>query len=170
MPTYFGDEEPMNDKSLYLMDVRYVNQSGDKLQGYLDMNNNRIMNLPSIPIGKKDAVNKEYIETSVPMIHGFRLTKTVTTTDNVSRVTVQATAQHNPNQIMLILTPVSFLKSCNRSFTESTGERTLVTYSIKFVHPVGKESYFATIEGSILLLPNEVRQLNSTDNQVILSQ
>ena len=69
MPTRISDD---NETSTHYLtkqtaDIQYINQTGDTMQGDLDMNNNRITNV-KYPIASGDAASKLFVELNMARI------------------------------------------------------------------------------------------------------
>lgn len=91
----------------------FVNQSGDKLQGVLDMNFNKIINIPT-PIERGDVANRDYVDITAssiktfvkdkyPIVYGFRIQKRVTSTDYTTTVIVVVPNGTSPDNILFQL-------------------------------------------------------------------
>lgn len=52
------------------LDDDFVDASGDTMSGDLNMNSNKITNIPDIPFDAKDAVNQNYVDTAVATAGG----------------------------------------------------------------------------------------------------
>ena len=64
---YFDNDEELSTAHLLSKveaEIKYVNQSGDFMEGDLNMNHFKIINLPE-PAGSSEAVNKEYCDNLV---------------------------------------------------------------------------------------------------------
>ena len=69
MPTRISDD---NETSTHYLtkqtaDIHYINQTGDTMQGDLDMNNNRITNV-KYPVASGDAASKLFVELNMARI------------------------------------------------------------------------------------------------------
>ena len=78
MPTDF-DEEQVDYTGLLtksIADIRYINQTGDKMEGDLNMDSHKITNATiesskvfvEAPVGAKDAANKEYVDQCIQKV------------------------------------------------------------------------------------------------------
>ena len=118
MPSIIGETED-TETHVYdsNLDDRYINQTGDKLQGPLDMGFNRIINVPT-PISPGDVANRDYVEITrrstiasmntliamQPKFYGFQLTKSVTATDTNTEILVTVPKGTDPLKVSLLAT------------------------------------------------------------------
>ena len=75
IPTNFaGGIFNYNSKSITLDQVesRFINESGDIMKGDLNMNGNKLRNIPDPKLGG-DAVNKKYVDSISNMIEGISM-------------------------------------------------------------------------------------------------
>lgn len=141
-----------NEKGIDEADRRFLNTTGDTLLGEINMNSNRIINLPN-PISNSEAVNKSYVDTNLirlpNAITGFRIVKTVTPEDFKTFLTVVAPIGYSPSQIMLIVSEAPDILSFVERSSSAQGNtmETRQTYQFMFVNT----NRVVSVEGVIFL-------------------
>ena len=59
--TFNKKGESLYDVNLENLDYKYLNETGDKMRGNLDMNGKKLLNVP-LPVEDSDVVNKKYVD------------------------------------------------------------------------------------------------------------
>jgi len=155
MPTRISGEEESNSQFLSKpqADTHYVNQTGDTMNGVLNMNLNKLTGLPT-PSDTTDAVSKNYVD-SRTKVYGFQLSKTITATDYDTYITVTVPIGVDPNRIMLICSHPYLQIIHYRGLTiTGTGGPTSTQFRIVFIQPRSSDTVDIKLEGLIYILPS----------------
>jgi hypothetical protein len=89
-----------------MADVHYVNQSGDTMNGDLEMNNNKLINLPN-QTNEKDAVNKKYVD---------KHTKHFTVGENTLQM--KKSIDMNSKKIVELVSPTTATDAANKDYAD----------------------------------------------------
>ena len=159
MPSILGETESVSECTK--LDLRYVNQSGDKLQGSLNMGLNKIINSPT-PTNPGDVANKDYVDicqrntiNKLPKMYGFQLRKTVTMSDYETQFLVTMPSGTDHRRVSLVIAAPEVDTITNKSISR-TGNNILteVVYRIYFKKPdKTKREYQIKVEGFVVIYP-----------------
>ena len=181
MPSIIGETED-TETHVYdsNLDDRYINQTGDKLQGPLDMGFNRIINVPT-PISPGDVANRDYVEITrrstiasmntliamQPKFYGFQLTKSVTATDTNTEILVTVPKGTDPLKVSLLATIPE--ENLIIKIHRSTPNNEEVLFNIHFARPVPPlvQNNLA-IEGYVVIYPSPITIISSNKVQFAL--
>jgi hypothetical protein len=145
----------------------FVNETGDKMKGTLDMNLNKIINIPT-PVNRSDVANKEYVDISsinarllvsneFPKVYGFRLEKTVSSTDYETTVIIVVPNGVSPDRIFFH-TYHPFIRDIDYRIVKEKGTHTpsKAHFHLKFLIPTELRPYQLVTEGLIYILPFDI--------------
>ena len=157
-----GNDEPV--VTVYTPDI-FINETGDKMRGILDMNLNKIVNIPT-PINPADVANRDYVDIIAnntklfikdryPKVYGFRLEKTVSSTDYETTVIIVVPNGVSPNRIFFH-TYHPLIKDVNyRVVTErGTNAPSKAYYHLTFAIPTS--AYKLITEGLVYILHTDI--------------
>ena len=117
MPTDF-DGEPQVDFTSYLTktvaDVRYLNQSGDTMEGDLNMNSHRVTNLP-IPTADTEAATKSYVDS--------RSSNHFTYGDKAIQMKKGKGIDMNKNKLFDLLDPTGDQQASTKKYVDTAASR-----------------------------------------------
>ena len=158
-----GNDEPV--VSMDTPDI-FINETGDKMRGILDMNLNKIVNIPT-PINPADVANRDYVDIIAnntklfikdryPKVYGFRLEKTVSSTDYETTVIIVVPNGVSPNRIFFH-TYHPLIRDVNyRVVTErGTNAPSKAYYHLTFAIP-SANSYKLITEGILYILHADI--------------
>ena len=144
----------------------FINETGDKMRGILDMNLNKIVNIPT-PINPADVANRDYVDIIAnntklfikdryPKVYGFRLEKTVSSTDYETTVIIVVPNGVSPNRIFFH-TYHPLIRDVNyRVVTErGTHAPSKAYYHLTFLMP-SANSYKLITEGLVYILHADI--------------
>lgn len=167
-------------------DAHYINSSGDAMTGILDMQLNKIKNIPT-PVDKGDCANKDYVDIITKMIRsqtniklssfsGFKLEKSLTHDDYLASVNVLVSSEIHPDQVMLFavhpllhyvsrgIYVTTSQSSATRDLMSNKQPPNSVQFRLVFRQPVDTETVtnLITVEGFIIIFLSNI--LSLTDN------
>jgi hypothetical protein len=157
----------------------YVNETGDKMRGVLDMNLNKIINIPT-PVNPDDVANRDYVDITsrnmrifvknyYPQVYGFRLEKTVSSTDYQTTVVIIVPRGVSPNRIFFHTFHPLIRAIDYRVITESgTHTTSKALYVLQFYIPAASAPYVLITEGLIYVLPFEITSISGKSITVSL--
>lgn len=143
----------------------FVNETGDKMKGTLDMNLNKIINIPT-PVNLADVANKEYVDISSnnaklfissqwPKVYGFRLEKTVSSTDYETTVIIVVPNRVSPDRIFFHTYHPLIRDVIYRVVKdEGTHSPSKAHFHLTFFIPA--QPYKLITEGLIFILPSNI--------------
>ena len=157
-----GNDEPV--VTVYTPDI-FINETGDKMRGILDMNLNKIVNIPT-PINPADVANRDYVDIIAnntklfikdryPKVYGFRLEKTVSSTDYETTVIIVVPNGVSPNRIFFH-TYHPLIKDVNYRVVTETGTHapSKAYYYLTFAIPTS--AYKLITEGLVYILHADI--------------
>ncbi len=145
----------------------FINETGDKMTGVLDMNLNKIINVPT-PINPADVANRDYVDIITnntklfikdryPKVYGFRLEKNVSSTDYETTVTIVVPNGVSPNRIFFH-TFHPLIRDVNYRVVAVKGSHTSskAYYHLTFFIPTANRPYKLITEGLVYILHSDI--------------